>query len=239
MSPCPNDTMNPSILQAETVLCDEWEIEVARRLGGTSWCPESLCALTPTAQCRRSVTWAVGLRPLRSFLPPVRGLEPDVGDGRCLGKRLAELAVLRALGSGSGGESLAGSRSWRRILLIDATHLKAPGRESRIWRLHTAFDLLAGRLTDLVVTDRHEAEDLRLLSIASGDLVIADSGYGFRDRIAHVLSVQIALQAHEATLGQTPDPLSQSGERTRQHCHFPVVLVVAGGRSGAGATGSQ
>ena len=47
---------------------------------------------------------------------------------------------------------------WRRMLLIDGTHLKCPGAQGMIWRVHTAFDLLAGRLTQLKVTDQHEGE---------------------------------------------------------------------------------
>ena len=35
----------------------------------------------------------------------------------------------------------------RRILLIDGTHWKCLGPKGMVWRVHTAFDLLAGRLT--------------------------------------------------------------------------------------------
>jgi hypothetical protein len=36
---------------------------------------------------------------------------------------------------------------WRRVLLIDGTHFTCPGPLGMVWRVHTAFDLLAGRLT--------------------------------------------------------------------------------------------
>ena len=46
----------------------------------------------------------------------------------------------------------------KRILLIDGTHWKCLGPKGMVWRVHTAFDLLAGRLTQLKVTDQHEGE---------------------------------------------------------------------------------
>jgi hypothetical protein len=36
---------------------------------------------------------------------------------------------------------------WRRILLIDGTHFKCPGPLGMVWRVHTAFDLLTGRMS--------------------------------------------------------------------------------------------
>ena len=46
----------------------------------------------------------------------------------------------------------------RRILLIDGTHWKCVGPQGLVWRVHTAFDMLAGRLTQIKVTDCHEGE---------------------------------------------------------------------------------
>jgi hypothetical protein len=45
-----------------------------------------------------------------------------------------------------------------RILLVDGTHWKCLGPQGLVWRVHTAFDLLAGRLTQLKVTEQHEGE---------------------------------------------------------------------------------
>jgi hypothetical protein len=56
---------------------------------------------------------------------------------------------------------------WRRILLIDGTHWKCPGAQGMVWRVHTAFDLLAGRLTQLKVTDRQVGEQLEVFDAAS------------------------------------------------------------------------
>jgi hypothetical protein len=46
----------------------------------------------------------------------------------------------------------------RRILLIDGTHWKCFGPQGIVMRVHTAFDLLTGRLTQVKVTDCHEGE---------------------------------------------------------------------------------
>jgi hypothetical protein len=54
-----------------------------------------------------------------------------------------------------------------------------------IWRVHTAFDLLSGRLSQLKVTDTHEAEHLEVFELQEGDLVITDRANGYRERIAY------------------------------------------------------
>lgn len=82
---------------------------------------------------------------------------------------------------------------WRRILLLDATHLACRGPRSTVWRLHTAFDLLAGRITQLHITDRKVAETLTLFDVQAGDLLVSDSANGYRDRLVHVLGQQADL----------------------------------------------
>lgn len=76
----------------------------------------------------------------------------------------------------------------RRILLIDGTHWKCLGPKGVVWRVHTAFDLLAGRLTQIKVTDCHEGEHLEIFDLQQGDLVVTDRANGLRKRIAFVLS---------------------------------------------------
>jgi hypothetical protein len=75
-----------------------------------------------------------------------------------------------------------------RILLIDGTHWKCFGPKGLVWRVHTAFDLLAGRLTQVKVTDCHEGEHLEIFDLQPGDLVVTDRANGLRTRIAFVLS---------------------------------------------------
>lgn len=74
----------------------------------------------------------------------------------------------------------------RRVLLVDGTHFKCLGPEGMIWRVHTAFDLLTGRLSQLKVTDTHEAEHLEVFDLQEGDLVITDRANGYRERLLFV-----------------------------------------------------
>jgi hypothetical protein len=83
-----------------------------------------------------------------------------------------------------------GWRTHGRILLIDATRLPQPGGTGDEWRLHTAYDLVAGRLTHVTLTDRHTAESLAHYALQPGDLVVADGGYGYRRSVATVVRQQ-------------------------------------------------
>src|SRR5258706_10204247 len=76
----------------------------------------------------------------------------------------------------------------KRILLIDGTHWKCFGPQVIVMRVHTAFDLLAGRLTQVKVTDCHEGEHLEVFELQKGDLVVTDRANGLRQRIVFVLS---------------------------------------------------
>ena len=58
------------------------------------------------------------------------------------------------------------------------------------WRLHSAYDLRAGRRGLVSITDRHGGEKLSYYHLQAGDIVIADRGYGFR------CSVALASQQH-------------------------------------------
>jgi len=77
-------------------------------------------------------------------------------------------------------------RGWRRILLLDGTHLTCRGPQGMVYRLHTAYDLLAGRLTQLQVTDTHVAEQLEVFDIQAGDLLISDAINSLRERVVWV-----------------------------------------------------
>jgi hypothetical protein len=76
----------------------------------------------------------------------------------------------------------------KRIYLVDGTHWKCVGQGGIVMRVHTAFDLLTGRLAQLKVTDSHEAEHLEAFDLGKGDLVVTDRANGLRTRIAFVLS---------------------------------------------------
>jgi hypothetical protein len=64
-----------------------------------------------------------------------------------------------------------------RVLLIDATRFKTPAGTGDDVRLHQSYDLRAGRMEQVQVTDRHQAESLTHFRFQAGDLVVTDAGY--------------------------------------------------------------
>jgi len=111
----------------------------------------------------------------------------------------------------------------RRMLLIDATRLRQSGGSGDDWRVHLAYDLCAGRMAHLRVTDRKGAEQLAHFDLQADDIVVGDSGYGYRKHVAYahqkradvVLRVCLATFPLEQADGQPFDAsawvLSQHG----------------------------
>lgn len=75
----------------------------------------------------------------------------------------------------------------RSVKLIDATRLKQPGGCGDDWRLHIAYDLLAGRLVQVSISDRHGAESFSRFVLQPGDVAVGDMGYGYRVCVAYAL----------------------------------------------------
>ncbi|MDQ2998503.1 MAG: hypothetical protein M3R61_15825 [Chloroflexota bacterium] len=78
----------------------------------------------------------------------------------------------------------------RRILLVDATRLRQIGGTGDDWRAHLAYDLLAARMRQVRVTDRRGAEKLAHFEVQAGDIVVGDSGYGYRKQLADARTKQ-------------------------------------------------
>jgi hypothetical protein len=74
------------------------------------------------------------------------------------------------------------------MLLVDATRLRQVGGSGDDWRAHLAYDLLAGRMGQVRVTDRKGAEKLAHFELHLGDIVVGDSGYGYRKQLAYARS---------------------------------------------------
>ena len=98
----------------------------------------------------------------------------------------------------------------RRVLLIDATRLRQIGGSGDDWRVHLAYDLLAGRMAHVRVTDRKGAEQLAHFELQQGDIVVGDSGYGYRKHVAyaHATQADVVLRVTLATF-----PLEQADGR--------------------------
>jgi hypothetical protein len=75
-------------------------------------------------------------------------------------------------------------RQARPIRLVDATYLVVEGGHGDGWRAHLVYDLLAGRMGEVVVCDRHGGERLAHFHPQPGDILVADSGYGYRTSVA-------------------------------------------------------
>lgn len=118
----------------------------------------------------------------------------------------------------------------RRILLIDGTHVPCRGPAGLIWRVHTAFDLLTGRLSQVRVTDSHVAERLDLFELQEGDLVITDRANGYRERIAFVRErlAHMVVRFSAATL-RLHDTLGQRIELVKwlKGRHAPAGRIVS------------
>ena len=131
-----------------------------------------------------------------------------------------------------------------RILLIDATTLGQPGGTGDDWRLHTAYDLCAGRLCQVALTDRRGGESLDHYHLHAGDIVVADNGYGYRRSAATaraqeadvVLRIWPATFPLEDAAGHAIDVLAwlrREGPRTRSRScwctwerqHYAVRLL--------------
>lgn len=104
----------------------------------------------------------------------------------------------------------------RRLLLVDATRLRQIGGSGDDWRAHLAYDLYAGRMAQLRVTDRKGAEKLAHFDLQADDIVVGDSGYGYRKHVAYarekhadvVLRICLATFPLEQEDGQPFDALA-------------------------------
>jgi len=94
--------------------------------------------------------------------------------------------------------------SVQRVVLIDATRLKAPGGTGDDVRVHLGYDLLAGQVVDVHVSDRHTAEGFTLFGVQPTDLLVADRGYCRRGQLAHArlagAHLAVRLAVHQVPL---------------------------------------
>jgi hypothetical protein len=71
------------------------------------------------------------------------------------------------------------ARRWAgyRLRALDGTSICHPGADRTTWRLHVGYDLAAGQVDQLELTDGHGAENLQRLRYRPGDIVLADRYY--------------------------------------------------------------
>lgn len=76
----------------------------------------------------------------------------------------------------------------RRIVLVDATTLSAPGSGGTDWRLHVGYDASRSAVVSVELTDGHGGEHLGRFGLGKGDLCVGDRGYAHEKRIAGALA---------------------------------------------------
>ncbi len=88
-----------------------------------------------------------------------------------------------------------------RLVLVDASTLGQPGGTGDDWRLHLAYDLLAGRMHQVDITDRRGGEHLERYRWHAGEVIVADRGYGYRRSVATAVRQQadVVVRIHPAT----------------------------------------
>lgn len=64
------------------------------------------------------------------------------------------------------------------IRLFDASSVSRPGSHKTDWRLHLGFDLSAGRMTDIQLTDGKQGESLTRWEFQPNEICLADRCYG-------------------------------------------------------------
>jgi hypothetical protein len=92
-------------------------------------------------------------------------------------------------------------RPANRLILVDASTLGQPGGTGDDWRLHLAYDFLAGRMHQVSVTDRYGGEHLERYRWHAGEVIVADRGYGYRRSVATAVRQQadVVVRIHPAT----------------------------------------
>jgi hypothetical protein len=84
------------------------------------------------------------------------------------------------------------SLTQQRVILVDGTSLGQTGGTGDDWRVQLAYDLVEGRLVDVLIGDRKFAETLIGLPGRPGDLFVGDRGYGKRDNVIALAGMQAA-----------------------------------------------
>ena len=111
------------------------------------------------------------------------------------------LWLLGALVPAPAAPALQGPCPVSRLVLVDASTLSQPGGTGDDGRLHLAYDLLAGRMHQVSVTDRRGGEHLARSQWRAGEVIVADRGSGYRRSVATAVQQQaeVVVRIHPAT----------------------------------------
>ena len=127
----------------------------------------------------------------------------------------------------------------RRLLVIDASTVQAPGATGTDHRLHLCLDLVSLEFIEVLVTDVHSGETLKHFALGPGDVVVADRGYaqpqGLSAAVQQGAELIVRLNPFSVVLTTpTGQPLELGGALKRQPAEtirtLPVVIRSACGQ---------
>ena len=95
-------------------------------------------------------------------------------------------ALLRGAAAAASA-TLDGPLPGRRLRIADASMITGPGGKPK-WRLHAAYDPVAGRFTDLGLTDERGAEGFGRTTWQAGDVAVGDRCYARPPALRQILA---------------------------------------------------
>ncbi len=116
---------------------------------------------------------------------------------------LGEIAGALLRGAAAASTALDGPLPGRRLRIADGSMITGPGGRPK-WRLHAAYDPVAGRFTDLGLTDERGAESFGRTTWQAGDVALGDRCYARPPALRQVL-------AGGADVGAVPRPSAPAG----------------------------
>jgi len=186
----------------ESLANQDWQSVVAR-LGGAEVLDISARATKAFLRAREIANAVDLLRMILAYCLGERGLRSTAAWATSVGladiSNVALLYRLRQCGDWLAmlvGQALtaaapAASRG-RAIRIIDATTVPKAGpaarKHSKLWRIHSAFDLPCERFGHFELTDQQAGETLDRIPVVKGEIRIGDRAYLQPDRMAVVLA---------------------------------------------------
>jgi hypothetical protein len=188
-------------MRHESLVNEDWACVVAR-LGGAEALDRSARetkAFSRPREIRNSIDL---LRLVLAYCLGERGLRATAAWATSVGlvdiSNVALLNRLRRCGNWLAmlvGQVLAAgapkASQGRLIRIIDATTVPKAGpaarKKSKLWRIHSAFDLPHERFGHFELTDQQEGETLDRIPAVKGEIRIADGAYLQPDRMAGIL----------------------------------------------------
>ena len=115
-----------------------------------------------------------------------------------------------------------------RLRALDGTTICRPGADRTTWRLHVGYDLAAGQVDELELSDVHGAENLQRLSYAPGDIVLADRYYARPRDLRPVIDAGAGFIVrtgwNSLRLLQPDGIVAALGAQAAQECEVPVRI---------------